>query len=272
MLETVIKLKSIQLFLCDSYLWYCTLWRCLLTSVFCLVFFVFVFPLHSDPPPSSLLPSRFHHKHPAPPTLPSTHYSNFFSPPGLDVILMCLHEMMGLYQSNWCLSLFRCSICSRTVVLLSSLSRDCSFSLSCTFCCAPASSSPSTSATRLAAATNRCAYHLVHRRNRELTTKPASHPSTPFVRHIVSTCLWRGTEGKAHPLLIAQGVVHIPDGAEAAWPRLWLLGWDRRCLGYLHPRVKRNSSELGTNEGARCQTINFIFIYLLQKVMACKQY
>ena len=77
---------------------------------------------------------------------------------------------------------------SRTVVLLSSLSRDCSFSLSCTFCYARASSSSSTSATRLATATtNRCAYHLVHRRNRELTTKPASHPSTPFVRHIVST-------------------------------------------------------------------------------------
>jgi len=173
MLESVIKLKSIQLFLCDSYLWYCTLWRCLLSSIFCLLFFVSVFPR-----PSSLLPSRFHFKHPAKhalfqlflPTTAAWATTNVFAPrdhikhpkswidPGLDVMLMSLHEMMGLYESNWCLSLFRCSVCSRKVVLLSSLSRDCSFSLSCTFCYARASSS--TSATRLATATNRCAYHL----------------------------------------------------------------------------------------------------------------
>ena len=144
-------------------------------------------------------------------------------------MLMCFHEMMGLYESNWCLSLFRCSVCSRKVVLLPSLSRDCSFSLSCTFCYARASSSSSTSTPRLAAAANRCAYHLAHWRNRELTTKPASHPSTPFVRHIVSTLSTMshatnsGTEGKAHPLLIAPGRC-IPNGVEAAWPRLWLLG------------------------------------------------
>eukprot|EP00956_Cyclotella_meneghiniana_P014191 scaffold21161_cov96-Cyclotella_meneghiniana.AAC.2 len=56
------------------------------------------------------------------------------------------------------LACFDAASVAEKVVLLSSLSRDCSFSLSCTFCYARASSS--TSATRLATATNRCAYHL----------------------------------------------------------------------------------------------------------------
>ena len=93
MLETVIKLKSIQLFLCDSYLWYCTLLRCLLTSIFCLLFFV----LAHD----SIIS-----------ILPSTHYSNFFSPQLLpEPQPMCLPlEIISstpnpesIPASTWCL-------------------------------------------------------------------------------------------------------------------------------------------------------------------------
>ena len=164
---------------------------------------------------------------------------------------------------------------SRTVVLLSSLSRDCSFSLSCTFCYARASSSSSTSATRLAAATNRCAYHLVHRRNRELTTKPASHPSTPFVRHIVSTLVHHVPRHKQWHRGKSASAPHrsghcIPDGAEAAWPCLWLLGWDRRCLWSLifilaSIGVVIFESELGTRtrRGRGCPNLYLTFVTIV---------
>ena len=160
---------------------------------------------------------------------------------------------------------------SRTVVLLSSLSRDCSFSLSCTFCYARASSSSSTSATRLAAATNRCAYHLVHRRNRELTTKPASHPSTPFVRHIVSTLVHHVPRHKQWHRGKSASAPHrsghcIPDGAEAAWPRLWLLGWDRRCLWsliFILASIGVVIFELWTRRGRCCPNLYLTFVTMV---------